>query len=163
MFFHYPIQSNIGRARYDTDFCVSFLLHQCRCSIDHRWSADMEIVIYPEVRWLFSLGVNSQISVRDIDFSVWWSELPYWPNERAPVTEAIIFLRHLLGQRLFHQTSTENLSENQGKGWLSFLQITLVHTCCTVDLSELAVFWDSLCLHTTAIAKLNNSLPKNIP
>lgn len=36
----------IGRTRYDTDFCVSFLLHQRRCSIDHRWSADMVIVIY---------------------------------------------------------------------------------------------------------------------
>lgn len=141
----------------------------CYISVDAPLTTDEVLIwkllfIYPEVRWLFSLGVNSQISVRDIDFSVWWSELPYWPNERAPVTEAIIFFRHLLGQRLFHQTSTENLSENQGKGWLSFLQITIiVHTCCTVDLSELAVFWDSLCLHTTAIAKLNNSLPKNIP
>lgn len=46
MFFHYPIQNNIGKTRYDTDSCVSFLLNQCGCSIDHWWSADMDIVIY---------------------------------------------------------------------------------------------------------------------
>lgn len=37
---------NFGRTRYDTDSCISFLLNQCGCSIDHWWSADMDIVIY---------------------------------------------------------------------------------------------------------------------
>lgn len=125
----------------------------CYISVDAPLTTDEVLIwkllfIYPEVRWLFSLGVNSQISVRDIDFSVWWSELPYWPNERAPVTEAIIFFLAPAGSTSFSSNFHWKFIREPRKGWLSFLQITLVHTCCTVDLSELAVFFEIHCAFT---------------
>lgn len=102
--------------------CASFLLNQCGCSIDHWWSADMDIVIYlSRSEMIIFFGSKFSDFCQRYGLFCMMERSAIFALMRGHLSQRPLFFRHPLGQYWFHQTPTENLSENQGKGWLSFL------------------------------------------